>query len=282
MPLKEARCKNCNAPLVLNTSIKQANCLHCGTPYFMEDIINNIYLNISQQYRGGGDPSAELTVEMRMKLNAAKASLKLGKYEDALIRFRTLSEEIPQDYRVWWGQIRAITEEFTRELDNRAVLKELDSLFDSMMIFIPQNNRGENERIYQDYCQQQARKLSRRREELISRAERLQEEHDELQEQMRECQQAVYWSADQIRQAREIVMGIILLVGFISFSVPLFAMAAIGCVLYLGVVEPLLIQWAEEQESTVETAIAEFSARSRSIEQELHQIETQIAQMEVE
>ena len=137
MPFVKAKCTECDAPLVVDPSLKRAKCDHCGTPYLMQDAINYYHYYISGWHGNDDFDTSELTSEMKMELGAAEAVMKLQKYEDALNRFELLSNRIPQEYRVWWGQIRARTRELTAPIENKADILTLCGLYDSMMHFIP-------------------------------------------------------------------------------------------------------------------------------------------------
>lgn len=279
MPLIELKCPSCGGELDIGTTGKDWKCSYCGNSYNWKDIINNYYVNVTNQYIDGTGSSGALTSEMRMRLNAAEATLKLGKYEDALIRFRDLCDEIPQDYRVWWGQIRAMTEDFTIPVENQEDLINLHDLYNAMVLFLPEQKRSPIENRFTDYVRLQQQNMDLRRAELISRSECLREESDELLEAMEQARQSITFRAAEIRAFREWLLGIILIVALLAGSVLLFLLALLGCILYLGVIEPELMQMAGEKEKQAKKDIGRYSERLHNIEQELRRIEEQLSEL---
>ena len=110
MPLIEGKCPNCGGLLQLKDDKKGGTCPFCGTSYLPQDItnyntykINNATLNV--------DPTAALS----QKLSNAETHLsKFKDYDKAIVLFKEITELKADDYRGWWGLVRAHTHEFTK------------------------------------------------------------------------------------------------------------------------------------------------------------------------
>lgn len=274
-----AACENCGGKLRYDARIDKWHCEHCGYLNEKEIPINYYATTIKDLHLQGPGFDAELTVEMIMKLNAAEASLKLGKYGDALNRFRVLCDDIPQEYRAWWGQIRSLTREFTAEVGDRKEISDLCELYDAMMHFVPAENRDEVEKQFMDYVQCQEQRLDQLIQELQVRRNNLEEERSDLHDHIREWEQAEYESSEQALMVLRITLLGALVVGLLSLSLLILGAAVIGIGYYFLVLEPALKQQAEEWENEKRMNIAKASRRLQEITVELEQIEDHLSRL---
>ena len=279
MPLVKARCENCGAALEVDSSKKRAICHHCDTPYLVEDAINYFNFNFSGVHSNGDHHFPKITLEMSMRLEAAEASLKLGKYDDALNRFRELSDHIPQDFRVWWGQIRAISKNLTAAIENRAGLEELCRLYDAMMHFVPEHKRGDLERRFMDYCTKQEEILEQRIEALTAKKLQLEEEHAGLQQSIEECRQVTNQFGDQIGTILGIGLVVLVILGSAGIEPVLTGVLVIGIIAFILVSKPIFEEQTRKWEEEKEQAIAELTQRSQNVEQQLTEVNDQLSKM---
>ena len=112
MPLVPAKCPGCGGDMQIDGSRKEAFCPYCGTKFLVESAVN--YYNTKNEYHiEHADIKMEDSKGLETKLRNAEAHLKLKKYGEAAKLFKEITEEFADDYRGWWGVVRAETREFT-------------------------------------------------------------------------------------------------------------------------------------------------------------------------
>ena len=279
MPFVKAKCTECDAPLVVDPSLKRAKCDHCGTPYLIQDAINYYHYYISGWHGTADFDTSELTSEMKMELGAAEAVMKMQRYEDALNRFELLSNRIPQEYRVWWGQIRALTRELTAPIENKADILTLCGLYDSMMHFIPSQKCDEIKQQFMSYIQTQDQMLEKRIRDMRQRKNDLETENAEIRRKLEVWKYSKYQTSEQSAKILEVVILVGLALGVFGKSLVLLGTAGIGCLLYYTVLIPKLENDKAEWERGKAATIQELSERCRDNEQELSQIEETLSKL---
>lgn len=217
MPFVQARCVNCNGQLEVDSSKRAAICPYCGTPYVVEDAINHYHNHIEHLHAD--------VVNQYVDESGSEARLKAGEtfllqkhYDLAKQAFRDAANSAPQNYLGWWGQIRAITCEFTREL-GLSQLDELQQLFDSAIIVAPADRKAELQAKFDAYYGPRRKKgdaehtaLIKRRKQLIAREEELRVAQGEYANfYMKDIRGLPNWVGS--------ILALMLLVGIIRFFV---------------------------------------------------------------
>ena len=106
MPLIEVKCKNCGSSLHIDSNTKTGVCPFCNTQYFSEDTVNNY--NIGQ-----ANIHIDNNAIVENLLKNAETNLSILKdYEKSAELFKKVTESAPDNYKGWWGIIRAKTREF--------------------------------------------------------------------------------------------------------------------------------------------------------------------------
>lgn len=150
MPLIEGKCPNCGGLLQLKDDKKGGTCPFCGTSYLPQDItnyntykINNATLNV--------DPTAALS----QKLSNAETHLsKFKDYDKAIVLFKEITELKADDYRGWWGLVRAHTHEFTKADIGSQTLYKINTYVKYAKNVADDNTREEIENQWQSYLEQ--------------------------------------------------------------------------------------------------------------------------------
>lgn len=120
MPLIEGKCKNCGGKLGIADG-KNGICPFCGTSYIAEDVINYNNYNINNAVL-----SIDLTDTIEQKLGNADTYLeKFKNYAKAYEIYKEVTELTANDYRGWWGLVRAKTEDFTKAEIGSATMQQL-------------------------------------------------------------------------------------------------------------------------------------------------------------
>lgn len=276
MRLVPARCESCDAFLEVDKSLKYASCNHCGARYLVEDAIQYYNITIYGNGRPGSQASTELTTEMIMKLNSAEATLTIGKYDEAVRKFRELSEEIPQEYRVWWGLIRSLSRMLRAEVSGRAELEELYGLYDAMMHFTPASKRDALDRSFMGYAEAQEKLLEQHCQELCSQKKRLEEEDSDLLVRLEECRQESNPLEEQKKQFLILCLGLIIMVGLLSGQPGLIFLFLLLFVLVVDLLTPSYNERVEKWELEKAETIAELSSRRTELQTQMDDIDEQI------
>ena len=149
MPLVKAQCTNCGGALEVDTEKKAAICPYCHEAYVVEDAINNYITHIEHLHADNVTINDDRAAASR--LEAAEASLKLKHWDEAANSFEEVCELTPQDYRGWWGMIRALTEEFSEKLITDYEFKRLNEYYEDALTFMNSDEKGETKSIFEPY-----------------------------------------------------------------------------------------------------------------------------------
>lgn len=107
MKLVSAMCPNCGAKLELDENMEKGFCMYCGSQILVQDAVQKYKVEISGRVSVEGILSAEDLAKNGDTL------VNIGNYPQAYDSFKELSEKYPDDYRGWWGMIRAMTNDFS-------------------------------------------------------------------------------------------------------------------------------------------------------------------------
>ena len=149
MSLVQAKCENCTGILEVDSTKKAAICPYCGTPYVVQDAINNYITNIGTLHADVVNINDDKSAKARM--DAAEAFMKLHKYREAWKAYEEVCSLTPQDYRGWWGKIRVRTEDFTLKIQSKSKLEEIENLYQSALLFVPNHERTAIEKRFEAY-----------------------------------------------------------------------------------------------------------------------------------
>ena len=229
MPFVKAQCENCQGVLDVDSSKKAAICPYCNTPYVVQDAINNYHTHIEHLHADVVNVNDDKSAKARMA--AADAFIKLGKYQDALIAFREVSQLTPQDYRGWWGQIRALTCEFSVPLTKQSQLDEISALYKSMMVFIPDEDKSCIQEKYYSYYSEYQEQIDQARSSLQKQIAELERELLRLDKEYSDQNTPVCPEKTEWAQSYPGMFSAIITIGIIGY----FVMSA-NLLLYLIVV----------------------------------------------
>ncbi len=134
MPFVQAKCENCAGILTVDSDLKAAICPHCGVPYVVQD-----YVNYYNSYTKVDHLSANIVNVLNEDsseglINAAKAYIKLGDYEQAKEYYIKATKIAPQNYNAWIGLIEAKTRNYSKRITSEKELCELDNIARSVMV----------------------------------------------------------------------------------------------------------------------------------------------------
>lgn len=99
------------------------------------------------------NPVSQSELDARARIQAAEAFMKIHKYRDALGAYKAACALTPQNYLCWWGQICAITENFTKKFEAKRHLDSIHRLYESALAFVPSKDKGRIEQEFNAYYQ---------------------------------------------------------------------------------------------------------------------------------
>lgn len=149
MKLVSAMCPNCGAKLELDENMEKGFCMYCGSQILVQDAVQKYKVEISGRISVEGILSAEDFAKNGDTL------INIGNYQQAYDSFKELSEKYPDDYRGWWGMIRAITRDFAimpEENDYRENIRNTAAeYFDYAVKTARDSDRGKITEIYEKW-----------------------------------------------------------------------------------------------------------------------------------
>lgn len=282
MPFVQAKCENCEGILQVDSTKKAAICPYCGTPYVVQDAINNYITNIGNLHADVVNVNADTSAKAR--LDAAEAFMKLRKYGEARNAFSEVSSLTPQDYLGWWGQVRAITKEFTHRVESKSMLADIFSLYQSALVFVPNQEKQLIEQqflsYYQplvDYNAQQSNAIQNKIRLIESELAKIQATEKEWINQKYHPQVGYMSSGFSGLLAFIFLAGIVM--AFIKGEILLFVLG--GIPLSIGLIWEIIIRPIQNSiaisiQRRAEKKLQNLYAKKNSIEQELKKAQQQL------
>lgn len=238
MPLVKAVCTNCGGSLDVDSSQKAAICPHCKQAYIVEEAVNKYTTHIEHLHADSVTINDDRTAAAR--LEAGEANLTLRHWPEAENVFKEVCDLTPQDYRGWWGRIRAITHEFTADLFHGDEIATLNDLFNSVSTFLDGPEKAEIDQTFDSYIGR-ITEINRRSEDLLSRkAEDLRGKIKELEDEKTEIQESLSKRRDwDLRDgtALGLILRLMLIVGVALsiFGIPVgFLLAAVSVIAFVA------------------------------------------------
>ncbi len=238
MPLVKAVCTNCGGALEVDSSKKAAVCPYCHEAYIVEEAVNKYTTHIEHLHADSVTINDDRTAAAR--LEAGEANLKLKHWPEAENVFKEVCDLTPQDYRGWWGRIRAITHEFTADLFHGDEIATLNDLFNSVSTFLDVPEKAEIDQTFDSYIGR-VTEINRRGEDLLNRkAENLRGKIKELEDEKNRIQESLRKRRDwDLRDgsALGLILRLMLIVGVALsiFGIPVgFLLAAVSVIAFVS------------------------------------------------
>lgn len=122
MSLLDAKCPNCGQILKVDDAKEAAICEFCGSAFIVEKAINNY--NITGSVTIGEGAVIYNSDSVDKLLANGETALRIKNYDLALETYSKCTKSYPEDYKGWWGYIRAYTKDFTavdKEMNTHAI-----------------------------------------------------------------------------------------------------------------------------------------------------------------
>lgn len=188
MPLVNAKCTNCGAPLQVDNTHEAAVCQYCGSAFIVEKAIQNFNIsftnNITAQnviIAGKGE------MEKERLLQNANTNENFKEYNKAYEIYKQVSEDYPDDYRGWYGMASMKTHKF-KVLDiSDHDFSQLTAYIDKAMLCAPSEYKSNIKSTWDQYLVNHFGFLDKKKaslNDLKSKSEKLEEQINELNEQI--------------------------------------------------------------------------------------------------
>lgn len=128
---KKIKCKSCGGLVLIEDGDFGGECQYCNTYQYDED--------------------SACSEELRKLMSAAEGFMKIRKYAEAKEKFLAITDAYPQDYRGWWGLIRAKTYNLTAVNISKNELNELDELYEYVCKMAKNRNIDNVRSSYEEY-----------------------------------------------------------------------------------------------------------------------------------
>lgn len=138
MPLVNAKCTNCGAPLIVDNTKEAAICQYCGSAFIVEQAINNYNYYVTNNINadkviitGKGD------AEKERLLKNAETYERFKDYDKATQTYRQITEDYPNDYRGWLGLSLILSEDFNKIDLSTKEFSKLSSYMEKVLLCAP-------------------------------------------------------------------------------------------------------------------------------------------------
>lgn len=156
MKLIPAKCPSCGANIEVNESLKNAICQYCGTTILIEEAVEKYKVEISGEVKVDGiEGKSEL-------LKNAETLASIGKYTEAIQKFKMYFDKYPDDYKGYLSYLRMIiTDGFIKykpELLMKILMFEQNE-YKYFFKFAPKEKIEEYKKELYEFCKKHYEKL---------------------------------------------------------------------------------------------------------------------------
>lgn len=249
MPLVNAKCTNCGAPLQVDNSHEAAVCPYCNSAYIVEKAIQNFNFSVTNNITAQNVIIAgKGEMEKERLLQNAQTNENFKEYDKALEIYAQVSEDYPDDYRGWFGMASMKTHKFKiLDISDRE-FTQISSYIDKSMICAPDAQKSSIKSTWDQYLANHFAFLDKKKasaKDLKSKSEKLEEQIAQINEQINANKQKLELESD----AKIISLYITLMVGgvgimIISGMIKVFAVFIIGFALTMLVLLAYMIHKA--------------------------------------
>lgn len=145
----EAKCRNCGGDIRLDDELTRGKCEYCGTAFVKSDmIVNNNYTIQNANLVIDDDKIFE-----QMLVNAETYLTTLKDYDKAFSTYCAAAENKANDYRGWWGMLRAASHDFTLTIGSRQDYEKMCQYADHAIKLLPHQNKSAFTNQWEEYKQ---------------------------------------------------------------------------------------------------------------------------------
>lgn len=188
MPIVKLDCEKCGGTLTYDPELAAQrifNCPFCGTPYLETQEINYNQYNTQIEHLHADVVQVNNDQNAQARLQAGDDNLLLKRFNNALKDYEEASKLTPGNYLAWWGQIRAISHDFTANLERKSELENLQKLFKYAMRMAPDRETQQLEEKFQSYINPLMNQNTRNITSAENELSRLRGEQTQLQKEFK-------------------------------------------------------------------------------------------------
>lgn len=156
MKLVPAKCPSCGANIEVNEDLKNAICQYCGTTILIDDAVEKYKVEISGEVKIDGiEGKSEL-------LKNAETLASIGKYAEAIQKFKIYFDKYPDEYKGYLSYLRMIiTDEFIKYKPEflMTILMFEQNEYKYFLKFAPKEKIEEYKKELYEFCKKHDEKL---------------------------------------------------------------------------------------------------------------------------
>ena len=137
MAFIEAKCKNCGGDIRLDEKLNRGKCEYCGTEFVKSDII----VNKNYKIENATLVIDENSITEQMYINGETYLTTLKDYDKAQEVYAAITQSKADDYRGWWGLLRATSRDFTLMQNSRELFETLRTYADNAIKLAPDSEK---------------------------------------------------------------------------------------------------------------------------------------------
>ena len=188
MSLVPAKCENCGSVLQVDDLQRAAICPYCGTAYVIQDAIT-YYQSFTEN------------IPVEDRIHAGEVFLKLEKYDEALDAFKQALDIAPDDYRTWWGCVKALSHNFTLQIESSQRLMQIADYYETALKIADEEKRTRLKERFEPYFDPLMKKLQNEVEELRKKTAYIISENDRLKRKESQLMRSI----DEERRGKETI-----------------------------------------------------------------------------
>ena len=165
----EAKCKNCGGDIRLDEKLTRGKCEYCGTEFVKSDnIVNNNY-NIKNATLVIDDDK----ITEQIFTNAETYLSTLKDYDRAFSAYQSITQRKTNDYRSWWGTLRAASHDFTLIYVAKQDYEKMCYYADNTLQLAPDNEKTTLKNQWEEYKQKVEEYIASKDQEFVERVEKM-------------------------------------------------------------------------------------------------------------
>lgn len=188
MPLVNAKCTNCGAPLQVDNKQEAAVCQYCGSAFIVEKAIQNFNISVTNNITAQNVIIAgKGEMEKERLLQNAQTNENFKEYDKAYEIYKQVTEDYPDDYRGWYGLASMKTHKFKILDISDHDFSQLTAFIDKAMLCAPNEYKSNIKSTWDQYLENHLAFLDKKKEslnDLNSKSEKFEEQINELNDQI--------------------------------------------------------------------------------------------------
>lgn len=186
MPLVNAKCTNCGAPLQVDNIKEAAICPFCNSAYIVEKAIQNYNYYVTQNIKANNvNVTAKGDAEKERLLHNAETNMGFKDYDKAYDIYIQVTEDYPDDYRGWYGLTSIITGNFTKYALEHRTYREATGFMGKALMCVTPDKKDYIKNVWDSFLAKRSEHLSQAKRKIESNDIELAELYTQLSDENR-------------------------------------------------------------------------------------------------